>query len=31
VSCLRVHDGDSNEIAIDLTAIREPENRRAVG
>jgi peptide/nickel transport system ATP-binding protein len=31
VSCLRVHDGDSDEIAIDLTAVRMPENRRAVG
>jgi peptide/nickel transport system ATP-binding protein len=36
VSCLRVHDGDSNEIAIDLTALRQsddrrPDNRRAVG
>ena len=31
ISCLRVHDGDSNEIAIDLTALPEPANRRAVG
>jgi peptide/nickel transport system ATP-binding protein len=30
ISCLRVHDGDSNEIAIDLTATRADENRRAV-
>jgi peptide/nickel transport system ATP-binding protein len=36
VSCLRVNEGDSNEIAIDLTAVRHaddnrPEGRRAVG
>ncbi|MCU1466109.1 MAG: peptide transporter ATP-binding protein [Actinomycetia bacterium] len=36
VSCLRVNDGDSKEIAIDLTAVRHsdnntPESRRAVG
>ncbi|MDQ1434251.1 MAG: peptide/nickel transport system ATP-binding protein, partial [Actinomycetota bacterium] len=36
VSCLRVNEGDSNEIAIDLTAVRHsdnnrPESRRAVG
>lgn len=31
ISCLRVHDGDSNEIAVDLTAIPQPESRRAVG
>jgi hypothetical protein len=26
-----VHEGDSDEIAIDLTAVRVSENRRAVG
>ncbi len=31
ISCLRVHDGDSNEIAIDLTALPDREDRRAVG
>ncbi len=31
ISCLRVHDGDSNEIAIDLTALPQTEIRRAVG
>ena len=31
ISCLRVHDGDSNELAIDLTAAPQHENRWAVG
>jgi hypothetical protein len=31
VSCLRVNDGDPNEVAVDLTTIPWSGDRRAVG